>query len=443
MSILKSPGQKVGAFFYLRFMTMKELHALFLEHPTICTDTRKITENCLFFALKGPNFNGNAFAQEALNNGAAYAIIDEEEFKTSSKFVLCRDVLATLQQLATFHRNHCHAKVISLTGSNGKTTTKELINAVISKKYKTIATQGNLNNHIGVPLTLLSIKNDTEIAIVEMGANHKKEIEFLSNIAQPDFGYITNFGKAHLEGFGGVEGVIQGKSELYAYLTANKKYVFLNADDTIQKEKLANYSKKMGFSTKDRHYYNIKFLGVAPYVSLEVEGIQITTQLVGKYNFPNCCAAILMGKYFNVPLEDIKSALEGYRPQNNRSQILSKNGFNIVLDAYNANPTSMKAALENFSLMKADRKTLVIGDMFELGSTAKKEHQAIADFAKELSFDTVYLVGENFFDTNTSLEKFKSFEALKEHLLKNPLKNGALLIKGSRGMALERVLDII
>ncbi len=443
MSILKSPGQNVRAFFYLRFMTMEELHALFLEHPKICTDTRKITENCLFFALKGPNFNGNAFAQEALEKGAAYAIIDEKEFKTSDRFVVCKDVLGTLQQLATYHRNYSKAKIVSLTGSNGKTTTKELINAVISKKYQTIATQGNLNNHIGVPLTLLSIKEDTEIAIVEMGANHQKEIEFLCSIAQPDFGYITNFGKAHLEGFGGVDGVIKGKSEMYDYLMANDKYVFFNADDDIQKEKLSHYTKKMGFSTNDHHYYNIKFLGVDPFVSLEAEGTEIQTQLVGKYNFSNCCAAILMGKYFNVPIADIKSAIEAYQPQNNRSQLLTKNGFDILLDAYNANPTSMKAALENFSLMDAQRKTLILGDMFELGDTAAEEHQAIADVAKELGFDDAYLVGENFYGSDTRLNKFKSFDDLKQHLSKNPLEKGALLIKGSRGMALERVLDLL
>ena len=229
-------------------MTIEELHALFLEHPTISTDTRKITENCLFFALKGPNFNGNVFASEALKNGAAYAIIDEEPSQASDKMILFQDVLKTLQELATYHRNHCKAKVVSLTGSNGKTTTKELINAVLSKKYKTIATQGNLNNHIGVPLTLLSIQKDTEIAIVEMGANHKKEIKSLTHIARPDFGYITNFGKAHLEGFGGIDGVIQAKSELYDYLTSHNKYVFFNADDAIQKEKLAGYTKKIGFS---------------------------------------------------------------------------------------------------------------------------------------------------------------------------------------------------
>ncbi|RIV46753.1 UDP-N-acetylmuramoyl-tripeptide--D-alanyl-D-alanine ligase [Flagellimonas pelagia] len=422
-------------------MTLEKLHALFLEHPIICTDTRKIEENCMFFALKGPNFNGNAFAKDALGKGAAYAIIDEEEHRTSEKTILVNDVLETLQQLSTFHRNRNKAKIISLTGSNGKTTTKELINAVISKKYRTIATQGNLNNHIGVPLTLLSIKEDTEMAIVEMGANHKREIAHLCQIAQPDFGYITNFGKAHLEGFGGVEGVIQGKSELYDYLTSHDKYVFMNADDPIQREKLATYTKKIGFSTSDRTYYNIAFVEANPYVVLEAEGLRMESQLIGKYNFTNCCAAVLMGKYFNVPLEDIKAAIESYQPKNNRSQIMDKNGYKIILDAYNANPTSMKAALENFHAMDAPDKIMIIGDMFELGPTAAEEHQGIADLAEQLNFEQVYLVGENFFGVDTPFQKFKSFADFKEFLTHQPIKKGTLLIKGSRGMALERVLE--
>lgn len=422
---------------------MKQLHELFLEHPVICTDTRKITKNCLFFALKGPNFNGNAFAKDALEKGAAYAIIDEEEYNASGQYILCQNVLETLQELALYHRKQSKARIIGLTGSNGKTTTKELINAVLSKTYRTIATQGNLNNHIGVPLTLLSITNDTEIAIVEMGANHKKEIAFLSNIAQPDFGYITNFGKAHLEGFGSVEGVIEGKSELYDHLMAHDKYIFMNADDPIQAEKLGSYVKKMGFSTEDHQYYNIQYMGANPYVVLEAEGTRMETQLIGKYNFPNCCAAIVMGKYFNVPLEDIKAALEAYAPQNNRSQIMEKNGHHIILDAYNANPTSMRAALENFNLMDAPNKVLIIGDMFELGQTAAEEHQTIADLAAGLDFSTVYLVGENFFGTTTTLNTYRSFDDLKQHLAKNPLPKGTLLIKGSRGMALERVLELL
>ena len=424
-------------------MTLEQLHALFLEHPNVSTDTRKIAENSIFFALKGDNFNGNAFVAEALDKGAAYAVIDESEFHIDERTILVDHVLETLQQLATYHRKHCKAKVISLTGSNGKTTTKELIYAVISKKYRTIATQGNLNNHIGVPLTLLSMQEDTEMAIVEMGANHQGEIAMLSNIAQPDFGYITNFGKAHLEGFGGVEGVIKGKSELYQFLMANNRYIFMNADDPIQREKLNGYAKKMGFSTEDHQFYNIQLVQANPFVTLKVEDVDIETQLIGKYNFSNCCAAILMGKYFNVPLTDVKSALESYQPQNNRSQILTKNGFKIVLDAYNANPTSMRAALENFSGMQETHKTVIIGDMFELGETAAEEHQVIADLVQELGFESAYLVGENFFGTQTPLSKYRTFEDLKAHLSSHPLSKGTLLIKGSRGMALERVLDLL
>lgn len=424
-------------------MDVKQLHQLFSAYPRVCTDTRKITPNCLFFALKGPNFNGNAFASEALKKGAAQTIIDEARHNAPKGCILVDDVLDTLQKLSTYHRNHCNAKIIALTGSNGKTTTKELIYAVLSKKYRTISTQGNLNNHIGVPLTLLSIKPDTEIAIVEMGANHKREIAFLSALAGPDFGYITNFGKAHLQGFGGIEGVIQGKSELYEHLIANNADVFFNADDPVQVRKLGNYPRKIGFSAKSGKYHTIKFVKADPMVVLETGGTRISTKLIGAYNFTNCCAAVLMGKYFNVATKDIKTAIEAYSPQNNRSQVLVKNGKKVVLDAYNANPSSMRAALENLKVMNLTDPVLVLGDMFELGESAAMEHQAMADLAKNLEFGNVFLVGENFYKTETSFQKFQSFDSLRQHLLKEPINGGSVFIKGSRGMALERLMEYV
>jgi len=424
-------------------MNIPELHQLFLEFSTVCTDTRKITKNCLFFALKGPNFNGNTFAQEALKKGAAYAIIDEVNYDTANNTILVTNVLQTLQKLATYHRNYCNAIVIALTGSNGKTTTKELIHTVLAKKYRTIATKGNLNNHIGVPLTLLSIKKDTEIAIVEMGANHQGEIAFLTGLAQPDFGYITNFGKAHIEGFGSIDGVIKGKSELYTYLLENEKHVFLNADDPIQKEKLAAYIQKIGFSQGDIQYFNIKFIEANPFVTLKFETQTVTTKLIGAYNFNNCAIAMLMGKYFNVPVAQIVTAIATYEPENNRSQIVLKNGHHIILDAYNANPTSMEAALQSFAKTEGVEKTLFLGDMFELGEAAHEEHQKLVEIATLLGFTTVFLIGENFNRTSTHFQKFASFEGLKEHLLLSPLKPSKILIKGSRGMALERVLELL
>jgi len=422
-------------------MTLSELYQHFINFPVVCTDTRKIVENCLFFALKGENFNGNEYASEALEKGAALAIIDESEFEIRNKTILVEDVLETLQKLATHHRTTSKAKVIALTGSNGKTTTKELIHSVLTKKYQTIATVGNLNNHIGVPLTLLSIKPETEIAIIEMGANHQKEIEFLCSLALPDFGYITNFGKAHLEGFGGEEGIIKGKSELYSFLMENDKSIFMNADDPIQNTKLGSYIKKYGFSQDNNQFYKIEFLGVDPFVKIGFENEVVHTQLIGKYNFTNCCAAILMGKFFNVESQKIKEALEAYVPENNRSQIIEKSGHRIILDAYNANPTSMTAALENFKAMNAEHKIVILGDMFELGESAKEEHQSISDLASTLAFDTIILVGENFFNTQTKNPKFVNFDELKNYLKELHLAKSSVLIKGSRGMALERVLE--
>lgn len=424
-------------------MKIEKLHELFLQFPTICTDTRKITNDCIFFALKGDNFNGNSYAEKALENGAAFAVVDEEEYTINNKTILVSDVLKTLQKLANYHRKHSKARVIGLTGSNGKTTTKELINSVLSTTYKTIATVGNLNNHIGVPLTLLTIKNDTEIAIVEMGANHQKEIEFLSDIAEPDFGYITNFGKAHLEGFGSEEGVIKGKSELYDFLIKNDKAVFFNADDPIQLSKLNSHIKKYGFSQGDSKFYQIKLLGANPFVEIEFENTVVTSKLIGAYNFINCCAAIIMGKYFNVNLQDIKNGIESYTPSNNRSQIIEKNGHQIILDAYNANPSSMEVALENFKNLNANCKIVFLGDMFELGKTAESEHQNIANLAFSMNFKNTFLVGENFSKISSDKKIYSSFDELSAYLKNNTIPKSTILIKGSRGMALERILDLL
>ena len=409
----------------------------------VCTDTRKIDGPCIFFALKGENFNGNAYAGEALEKGAKLAIIDEEGYQMDNRTVLVADALQTLQDLALYHRNFFGTKLLALTGSNGKTTTKELIHNVLKSKYNTIATKGNLNNHIGVPLTLLTITPETEIAIIEMGANHQKEIAFLCSLAEPDYGYITNFGKAHLEGFGGVQGVIKGKSEMYDHLIAREKFIFFNADDPIQLEKLNDYPSKAGFSREITDYRIIKFLGAEPFVEIILDQTHIKTQLIGAYNFANCCAALIIGEYFDVPLGDMKKAIENYIPMDNRSQLIQRDGLTIVLDAYNANPSSMKVALENFRDIEGEDKVVFLGDMFELGEDSQIEHQQIAEQAESMAYKDVFLVGEHFFNTTTSAHKFKTFGDLKEYLNDHPITEGTLFIKASRGMALERILDLL
>tara|TARA_R110002126_G_scaffold282967_1_gene431907 strand:+ start:74653 stop:75912 length:1260 start_codon:yes stop_codon:yes gene_type:complete len=418
-------------------MKIAALYELYKNHYLVDTDTRNIRSNTIFFALKGDNFNGNAFAAKALALGAAYAIVDEEVYKTNTAIILVDDVLETLQKLANYHRKQVNIPIIGLTGSNGKTTTKELINVVLSKKHNTIATKGNLNNHIGVPLTLLSMTPKHEIGIVEMGANHQKEIEFLASICEPDYGYITNFGKAHLEGFGGAEGVIKGKSELYAFLEKNNKIAFVNPEDNIQVEKTKNI-ESITFNTD-----TIKFVGLNPFVQINYKGIPIQSNLIGKYNFSNLAAAITIGAYFNVTTHKIKEAIESYTPTNNRSQIITTTSNSIILDAYNANPSSMKVALENFALLKDENKVVVLGDMFELGDESLVEHQAIVDLATSLQFTQYCFVGEHFYQTKTDKHQFKTFEDLATHIQKNPLENQSIFIKGSRDMRLERILDLI
>jgi UDP-N-acetylmuramoyl-tripeptide--D-alanyl-D-alanine ligase len=428
-------------------MKLEKVYTYFLESTGICTDTRKIEKGCLFVALRGDNFNGNKFTQQALDKGAFKVIIDDiSQHKNTGETILCKNTLELLQKLATYHRQKLNIPMIALTGSNGKTTTKEIINAVLSKKFKTTATLGNLNNHIGVPLTLLSMTKETEIGIVEMGANHKKEIEALCEIAQPNFGYITNFGKAHIEGFGSIEGVIEGKSELYKYISKEKGTLFFNADDPIQNKLLGNYPSKVGFSQTKKNFYTLKQIDANPYVALQAAQTNITSNLIGAYNFTNISAGVLIGDFFDIPLNDIKQAIEEYLPTNNRSQLITKGSTQIILDAYNANPTSMMAALQHFNTIKTASKMVFLGDMFELGETAQEEHQDIVEYLSNTNIDEVYLIGSYFSKTKLQVKnchQYKTFEALKSAFKNTIPKDTTVLIKASRGMALERIVTLL
>ena len=427
-------------------MNINTIHSLFLECTKVSTDTRKIEKDCLFIALKGDNFDANTFAKEALDKGAKFVIIDNNEYYINEKTILVNDSLETLQQLAKFHRTYLGLPIIALTGSNGKTTTKELIHAVLSKKYNTIATIGNLNNHIGVPLTLLRFTKDTEIGIVEMGANHQKEIEFLCKIAQPDYGYITNFGKAHLEGFGGVEGVIKGKSEMYNFLQENNKMAFVNLDDAIQNEKTTQL-KRFTFSTSNKNTdVRIGHIEANPMVKINYNNLFIHSHLIGIYNANNINAAITIGNYFKVTDNLIKEAIENYIPENNRSQLIQKNGNEIVLDAYNANPSSMTAAIMNFIQLDKANKIAILGDMFELGNESLSEHKKVIELLENQSEIKTYFIGKDFYANKLNsnhITFFEDFNSFANFLRERKPTNSLLLIKGSRGMALEKSLELL
>ena len=427
-------------------MTIQNIHDLFIKSNKVSIDTRKIEPNSIFVAIKGERFDANTFAKEALEKGASYVIIDNEHYHIDDRTILVENSLETLQELAKFHRHFLNIPIIALTGSNGKTTTKELINVVLEKKFNTKATIGNLNNHIGVPLTLLSFTKETQIGIVEMGANHQKEIEFLCDIAQPDYGYITNFGKAHLEGFGGVEGVIKGKSEMYTYLKAHEKSVFVNLDDKIQNEKTQHFHR-ITFSQKDKNVnVFIDDVSANPFVKIETHGVEINSHLIGLYNANNINAAITIGNHFEVSTDDIKAAIESYIPENNRSQLLTKGSNEIILDAYNANPSSMMVALENFIQLDKANKCIIIGDMYELGAESLAEHKAIVDFLYQNSSFECHFVGKDFFANSIQKSNFhfyNTFEDFTKFLSSVKLENKTMLIKGSRGMALERVLEYL
>ena len=427
-------------------MQIPELHQLFLASAGIVIDTRKIIKNNMFFAIKGEKFDANTFAKEALERGCAFVVIDNSTYFIDNRTILVNDSLETLQQLATFHRNYLNIPIIALTGSNGKTTTKELIYVVLQKKYRTAATVGNLNNHIGVPLTLLSFTKDIEIGIVEMGANHQKEIEFLCDLALPDYGYITNFGKAHLEGFGGVEGVIAGKTEMYVHLRENHKIAFVNGDDLLQIQKSEDIERVLFGVNAAYSFVNIQSISANPFVEISFNKIDIQSKLIGLYNANNINIAITIGKYFGIADLDIKRAVESYIPENNRSQMIVKNSNEIILDAYNANPSSMKVAIENFLQLEKTNKILFLGDMFELGNESTREHQIIVEWLCDFTDIKVYFIGHEFYNVQKQCANskfFNDFEALKLLLLSSNLEYQSILIKGSRGMALERILEYI
>lgn len=427
---------------------LNKIYQLFSEHPVISTDSRQIQPGSIFFALKGESFNGNAYAEKALELGASCAVIDEPEYASNEKFFVVSDVLTTLQELARHHRRQFNIPVIGITGSNGKTTTKELIHNVLTTKYRTIATRGNLNNHIGVPLTLLGISPETEIAIIEMGANHPGEIDFLCRIALPDYGLITNVGKAHLGGFGGFEGVIRTKTELSHFLSEHGGVMFLNNRDEL----LVNRIKNRDLIRFGAPPGNVILLNLIadPFVKLEVQFpdrsiVVIESKLYGRYNANNILAAVSIGQHFGISSDRIKMAIEAYQPANNRSQIINTGRNMLILDAYNANPSSMEAALSMFAETDYSQKTVILGDMLELGEESDHEHQQILNFIDQLKFQQVYLVGPVFTRLNTKRENacFQDCELARMWLEHHRIENSTILIKGSRGISLEKLTDIL
>ncbi|KKX49543.1 UDP-N-acetylmuramoyl-tripeptide--D-alanyl-D-alanine ligase [Sphingobacterium sp. IITKGP-BTPF85] len=433
-------------------MELQALYNLFKQHPSVSTDTRNILPDSIFFALKGSNFNGNEFAEQALISGAAYVVIDEEKYKKDDRFILVEDTLETLQALAHVHRKQLNIPFIGVTGTNGKTTTKELLHAVLSKKYKTYATKGNLNNHIGVPLTLLAIDDDIEIAIIEMGANHIGEIDFLCRIAEPTHGLISNVGKAHLEGFGSFEGVKKTKGELYDWLEANQGTLFLQGDNSFLKEmaeqRHIDKVVKYGFSESNAIIGNLikadPLLQIEWHLQQSEEIFHADTQLAGSYNTENFLAAIALGHYFDVPLALINNAISEYKPTNNRSQITKTDRNTVICDYYNANATSMEAALTNMSIIEATHKVVILGDMFELGEESSHEHKKVVELAKTISGARLIFVGKAFYEhQDVDGEFFETTSDAKEALLSNPISHATILLKASRGMAFEKLMDVL
>jgi UDP-N-acetylmuramoyl-tripeptide--D-alanyl-D-alanine ligase len=427
-------------------MSISHIYNLYLQSGKVSTDTRQITSDSIFFALKGPTYNANAFAEEALQKGASYAVVDDAAYAKGDRIILVTDVLQALQQLASHHRDQLKIPVIGLTGSNGKTTSKELLSAVLSKKFRTFATKGNLNNHIGVPLSILAIDNTYEMAVIEMGANHVGEIASLSSISKPTHGFITNIGKAHIGTFGGFENIIRGKSELYQHLISANGKVFINSQNSI----LANMAKRFKepiFYPAKGDYYHCELLGADPFVKIKAgNGEEVTSQLVGSYNFENIAVALCIGKFFGVPDAAANQAVADYMPGNMRSQKIEKGSNTVILDAYNANPSSMQAAIENLATMHANKKVAIVGDMFELEEEAESEHRNLGRLLNSKNFDSVYLCGKLCRFAKEEFGEAKHFETkdlLIQELKRNPIQDATILIKASRGVGLETILEFI
>lgn len=426
-------------------MDIADLYSKFLKSGKVSTDTRQITPGSIFFALRGDRFNANEFATQALGKGASYAVIDDAAYKADERCIVVDNVLETLQKLARHHRDQLKIPVVGLTGSNGKTTSKELVSVVLSKKFRTYATKGNLNNHIGVPLTILSIDSSYEMAVVEMGANHLGEIALLCSIANPTHGFITNIGKAHIGTFGGYENIIRAKSELYQHLITTNGTVFINSQNAI----LANMAKRFRSpilypATGD--YYHCELIDADPFVKLKAEnGEEVTTHLIGTYNFENMAAALCIGKFFGVDSTDANRAIAEYIPANMRSQMVTKGTNTIILDAYNANPSSMQAAIENIAAMKVPRKVVILGDMFELEEEAEKEHRSLGKLIREKGLREVYFCGNlirTALEEVPSAKHFTTKDALMEQLRKDELTNATILVKASRGIGLETIVEV-
>lgn len=427
-------------------MDIESLYTLYIKNKSVSTDTRKIKNGDIFFALKGPNFNANTFAEKALLSGASYAVIDDKHYKKNERYIVVDDVLKTLQDLARHHRRQLNIPVLAITGSNGKTTTKELIRQVLSTRYKAYATQGNLNNHIGVPLTLLSLPEEVEIAIIEMGANKIGDIEELVNIAEPTHGLITNIGLAHTEGFGGLEGVIRGKSELYQYLIVHDGEVFINSQHDILRN-MGKRFKQPHYYPGEGEYYHCRFINASPFVSLETEeGKLVKTQLIGAYNFDNIATALCIAKYFDVSAEEANNAISEYVPTNNRSQIVQKGSNTVIMDAYNANPNSMEAAVNNLKTMEGSKKAVILGDMYELGAQSEAAHQQLGEIVSKGGFDKVIFCGKHIkqaLNANPKALYFEDKAALIAHLQSHQFEDTTVLVKASRGIGLENIVEYI